>query len=191
MLAKAGAKLEKVDGIDPTGSSPVAPRAHPHDAGEGQGGGAFAAWRGRVWLVCVAGVLAMGAGLMPTPASADLRLCNTTKGRIGVAIGYKDASNEGWATEGWWNIAAQTCETVYKGTLSGRFYYIHAIDYDRGGEWAGTSFMCTSDKTFTIKGVQDCPKRGYTKTGFFEVDTGDAKDWTIRLTDPGEGAKPK
>jgi uncharacterized membrane protein len=138
-----------------------------------------------------AGVIALGLVASVTPASADLRLCNTTKGRIGVAIGYKDASNEGWATEGWWNIAAQTCETVYKGTLSGRFYYIHAIDYDRGGEWAGQSFMCTSDKTFTIKGVQDCPKRGYSKTGFFEVDTGDAKDWTIRLTDPGDGAKPK
>ena len=127
-----------------------------------------------------------------TPARADLRLCNTTAGRIGVAIGYKDSSPTGWATEGWWNIAAQTCETVYKGALAGRFYYIHAIDYDRGGEWAGQSFMCTADKSFTIKGVNDCPKRGFNRTGFFEVDTGEnAKDWTIRLTDPGEGGKSK
>ena len=127
-----------------------------------------------------------------TPAAADLRLCNTTTGRIGVAIGYKDASPDGWATEGWWNIAGQTCETVYKGKLSGRYYYIHAIDYDRGGEWAGQSKMCTTDQSFTIKGVQDCPKRGYNSTGFFEVDTGgNAKDWTIRLTDPGEGGRSK
>ena len=126
-----------------------------------------------------------------SPARADLRLCNTTPGRIGVAIGYKDASAAGWATEGWWNIAAQTCETVYKGTLSGRFYYIHAIDYDRGGEWAGQSYMCAADKSFTIKGVQDCQKRGFNRIGFFEVDTGDAKDWTIRLTDPGEAGKTK
>ena len=129
---------------------------------------------------------------LSTPASADLRLCNTTKGRIGVAIGSKDASAAGWATEGWWNIAAKTCETVYKGTLSGRFYYVHAIDYDRGGEWAGQSFMCTAEKSFTIKGVEDCPKRGFARTGFFEVDTGEnAKDWTIRLTDPGEAGKAK
>ena len=126
----------------------------------------------------------------PLAAHADLRLCNTTTGRIGVAIGYKDASPAEWATEGWWNIAAQTCETVYKGALSGRFYYIHAIDYDRGGEWAGQAIMCTGDKAFTIKGVKDCPKRGFNQTGFFEVDTGEnAKEWTIRLTDPGE--KPK
>jgi uncharacterized membrane protein len=124
-------------------------------------------------------------GLMPAAALADLKLCNATAGRIGVAIGYQDT--KGWATEGWWNIASQTCETLLKGTLSSRFYYVHAIDYDRGGEWAGTNVMCTDDKTFTIRGSQECQRRGFKRTGFFEVDTNDAKDWTIRLTDPGEG----
>jgi uncharacterized membrane protein len=123
-------------------------------------------------------------------ARADLKLCNTTTARIGVAIGYQD--NQGWSTEGWWNIAAQTCETLYKGVLSSRFYYIHAVDYDRGGEWTGQSFMCSADKSFTIRGVQDCPKRGFKRTGYFEIDTGESKDWTIRLSDPTEpGAKPK
>jgi uncharacterized membrane protein len=122
--------------------------------------------------------------LSASVAHADLKLCNTTSSRIGVAIGYQDPN--GWTTEGWWNITAQTCETLYKGTLSSRFYYIHAIDYDRGGEWAGKSFMCTVDKTFTIRGVQDCGRRGYKNTGFFEVDTQESKDWTIRLTDPSE-----
>ena len=119
------------------------------------------------------------------PAHADLKLCNTTSSRIGVAIGYRDGN--GWATEGWWTLAGQTCEVLYKGALSSRYWYVHAIDYDRGGEWAGQSFMCTRDKAFTIKGVQECTKRGYNRTGFFEVDTKDANDWTIRLTDPGEG----
>ena len=126
--------------------------------------------------------LAIIAGLAATPAHADLKLCNTTASRVGVAIGYKDA--EGWATEGWWNISAQSCETLYKGTLSSRFYYIHAIDYDRGGEWAGTLFMCTDDKSFTVRDTKDCVKRGYKRTGFFEVDTGEERDWTVRLTDP-------
>jgi len=124
------------------------------------------------------------------PAQADLKLCNTTTSRIGVAIGYRDPT--GWTTEGWWTLAARTCETLYKGSLSSRFWYVHAIDYDRGGEWAGQSFMCTADKAFTIRGVQDCAKRGYKRTGFFEVDTQAANDWTIRLTDPSEGgARPK
>ena len=137
-----------------------------------------------------AGVVFLAALLLTTPANADLKLCNTTSSRIGVAIGYQDPT--GWTTEGWWNVAAQTCETLYKGALSSRFYYIHAIDYDRGGEWAGKSVMCTVDKSFTIRGVQDCNRRGYKGTGFFEVDTQEAKDWTIRLTDPSEGgARPK
>ena len=83
-------------------------------------------------------------GLGAAPARADLKLCNTTASRVGVAIGYKDA--EGWATEGWWNVASHTCETLLKGPLIARFYYIYAIDYDRGGEWGGSAYMCTDDK---------------------------------------------
>src|SRR5213075_1143643 len=82
---------------------------------------------------CAAAAVVSSVALAPS-ALADLKLCNTTSSRIGVAIGYQDPT--GWTTEGWWNISAQTCETLYKGTLSSRFYYIHAIDYDRGGEWA-------------------------------------------------------
>jgi uncharacterized membrane protein len=114
-------------------------------------------------------------------------LCNTTSSRVGVAIGYRDV--EGWATEGWWNVASHTCETLLKGVLIARFYYIHAIDYDRGGEWGGTLYMCTDDKAFTIRDVKECVKRGYKKTGFFEVDTGEERDWTVRLTDPEGEAK--
>jgi uncharacterized membrane protein len=144
----------------------------------------MSACRLRSTLPAVAAILALFAGLCGV-ARADLKLCNTTSSRVGVAIGYDDGS--GWATEGWWTLAAHTCETLFKGTLPSRHWYVHAIDYDRGGEWAGQSFMCTTEKAFTIKGVQDCGKRGYKRTGFFEVDTQDASDWTIRLTDPGEG----
>ena len=135
-------------------------------------------------LMLTGAAVILGSLALAPPALADLKLCNTTSSRIGVAIGYQDPT--GWTTEGWWNISAQTCETLYKGTLSSRFYYIHAIDYDRGGEWAGKSFMCTADKSFTIRGVQECGRRGSKSTGFFEVDTQEAKDWTIRLTDPSE-----
>ncbi len=126
---------------------------------------------------------------MPS-AFADLKLCNSTASRVGVAIGYQDAA--GWSTEGWWNIASQTCETLLKGAVPSRFVYVHAVDYDRGGEWGGKNDMCTAEKSFAIKGVQDCPKRGYKRSGFFEVDTGEAKEWTIRLTDPDvQGNKEK
>jgi uncharacterized membrane protein len=145
------------------------------------------AWLRRSLALAPFSTLAFATLLGATPAHADLKLCNTTASRVGVSIGYKDA--EGWATEGWWNIASHTCETLLKGVLIGRYYYIHAVDYDRGGEWAGNLYMCTDDKSFTIRDTKDCVKRGYKRTGFFEVDTGEERDWTVRLTDPEAEAK--
>jgi len=126
--------------------------------------------------------------MLAPAAKADLKLCNMTSSRIGVAIGYKDT--ESWVSEGWWNVAAQECEILLKGDLIARFYYVHAIDYDRGGEWNGDDYMCTAEKKFTIRGVHDCAKRGYERTGFLEVDTQEESDWTIRMTDPEEAATP-
>lgn len=139
--------------------------------------------RAGVALVCAA---LAASGPVTATARADLKLCNTTPNRIGVALGYRD-SGGGWITEGWWNLPGQTCETLYKGALSSRYWYVHAVDYDGGGEWAGQAFMCTRDKAFTIKNARDCTKRGFDRTGFFEVDIKEATDWTIRLIDPSEG----
>jgi len=118
------------------------------------------------------------------PAAADFRLCNNTSSRVGIALGYKDA--EGWTTEGWWNISSRSCETLLKGTLIARYYYIYALDYDRGGEWSGQAFMCSRDKEFTIRGTDNCLARGFDRTGFFEVDTGEQRAWTVQLTDANE-----
>jgi uncharacterized membrane protein len=120
-----------------------------------------------------------------TPALADLRLCNMTGSRIGIAIGYRDA--QGWITEGWWNLSPRACETLLRGTLAARFYYVHALDYDRGGEWNGKSVMCTRNREFTIRGTEDCLARGYDRASFFEVDTGEQKSWTIQLTESPRG----
>jgi uncharacterized membrane protein len=119
-----------------------------------------------------------------SPAAADFRLCNNTASRVGIAVGYKDA--QGWTTEGWWNLPARTCETVLQGNLVARYYYVYAIDYDRGGEWMGQAYMCTRDKEFTIRGIGDCLARGYDRTGFFEVDTGEQRAWTVQLTESSE-----
>jgi uncharacterized membrane protein len=132
---------------------------------------------------------AAGLCAAAAPALADLKLCNTTASRVGVSLGYQDRN--GWATEGWWNIPAQACETLLKGAMPSRFIYVHAIDYDRGGEWAGTNFMCTQDRSFSIRGVEECQRRGFKRAGFFEVDTGEAREWTIRLADPDESTRQR
>jgi len=139
------------------------------------------------------GALLLTAALIgASSAAADLRLCNKTSSRVGVSIGYKN--EKGWATEGWWNVAANSCQTLLAGVLSSRFYYVYAVDYDHGGEWSGPAFMCTRDKEFTIDGVTDCVARGFQKTGFFEVDTGNQTSWTVQLTEetaPQDASVPR
>ncbi len=140
--------------------------------------------------VRIAPVLALALlCLSSSPAAADFRLCNNTASRVGIALGYKDA--DGWTTEGWWNISSRACETLLRGTLIARYYYIYAIDYDRGGEWSGQAFMCSRDKEFTIRGTEDCLARGFDRTGFFEVDTGEQRAWTVQLTDANEQPAPQ
>jgi uncharacterized membrane protein len=134
---------------------------------------------------CAGLALALAAiCLWSSPAAADFRLCNNTSSRVGIALGYKDA--EGWTTEGWWNVSSRSCETLLRGTLVARYYYIYALDYDRGGEWSGQAFMCSRDKEFTIKGTENCLARGFDRTGFFEVDTGEQRAWTVQLTESNE-----
>jgi uncharacterized membrane protein len=139
--------------------------------------------------VLFAATLAWVLAWVPTPAHADFHICNNSGSRVGVAIGYKDADGQ-WTTEGWWNLSARSCETLLKGSLIARYYYIYAIDYDRGGEWAGQAFMCSREKEFTIRGTEDCLTRGYDRTGFFEVDTVEQRSWTVQLTDAGEQPRP-
>lgn len=134
--------------------------------------------RRAIWLL----VAVAAVWLSLAPAKADLKLCNNTESRVGVALGYKDA--QGWASEGWWNIGANACETLLKGPLIARYYYIFAVDYDKGGSWGGKAIMCTRDKLFTIRGNKECTERGYQKTGFFEVDTSEETEWTVSLSGP-------
>lgn len=125
-----------------------------------------------------------GVSALPSPAAAEFRLCNRTQSRIGVAMGYSDSA--GWTTEGWWNVAANSCETLLRGDLTARFYYLYAVDYDQGGEWAGKAYMCTREKEFTIRDNKNCLANGYDRTGFFEVDTQEQKGWTVQLTEANQ-----
>jgi uncharacterized membrane protein len=134
-----------------------------------------------VLCALVLGTLSSTAAL-----AVDFRLCNSTKSRVGVAVGYKDG--ESWVTEGWWNVPAASCETLLKGPLVARYYYVYALDYDHGGEWGGSAFMCTKEKEFTIRGIDNCLARNYNRTGFFEIDTGEQRSWTVQLTEGGMGA---
>jgi len=144
--------------------------------------------------VCRYGPLAQAAAIVALvlvmmasagDVAADLKLCNQTSSTVEVAIGYRD--EKGWASEGWFRIAPRSCPVLLKGAVPSRFVYVHAIDADRGGEWSGKTYMCTADKSFWIRDVKDCQRRGYKRTGFYEVDTRAEPDWTIQLSDAEDG----
>lgn len=137
---------------------------------------------GRTPFVAVAG-LALVALLAPR-AAADFRLCNDTRNLVGVALGYREKGV--WVTEGWWQVPGETCATLIEGDLNSRFYYLYAEDADRGGQWRGDIFMCTSDRQFRIEAVDNCFARGYQRTGFFEVDTSEKDSWMVRLSESGQ-----
>jgi uncharacterized membrane protein len=154
------------------------------DAGEEYGAATIGEARIRVSMSGKIGLFLLGAVAVSHagPALADFRMCNNTTNRVSVSLAYTDG--QAWVSEGWWNLKPSDCDTLVRGALAAQFYYVYAMD-ERGGEWKGKAFMCTSDREFKIDGRQDCFVRGYDRTGFFEVDTGkDAKNWTVQLTDP-------
>lgn len=120
--------------------------------------------------------------IFPSLSLADLRICNQTQNTIQVALGYV-AVDKTWMTEGWWNIRANRCVTLLKGSLKARYYYIYAEDTVTGGGWIGQTLMCVKETEFTIKGINDCYAEGYDRKPFREIDTGNLSNWTIQLTD--------
>jgi len=136
-------------------------------------------------VLTLVGALIASLAFFSLPARADLRVCNETANPLTVALGYR--AERGWMSEGWWQTPPGDCRVLYQGTLERRFYYVFAADDIGGGAWDGSVFMCTRDETFTIFGVEDCLARGYERTGFFEIDTQNRSDWTLQLTDDGDG----
>ncbi|WP_077959755.1 DUF1036 domain-containing protein [Ensifer adhaerens] len=120
--------------------------------------------------------------LFASDARADFRVCNGTQTLVGVAIGYR--AKDGWMTEGWWQVPANTCATLIEGELQSRYYYLYAEDAARGGRWTGDVNMCVAENEFKITGVQDCFARGFQRMGFKEYDTGRQGSWMVQLSDP-------
>ena len=127
-------------------------------------------------------VLTIGAlfALIGTgPAQAELSACNRTDQTISVAIGYSD--NGTWTSEGWWTMRAGDCKVMVPGDLKHRYYYWRATQ-DGLPLPAEEYYFCTSSKVFTIAGDTQCEERGYDRVAFSQVDTGDAKSYTIAVS---------
>ncbi len=125
------------------------------------------------------------AVLMPAlaaaPAQAKFTVCNKTTHAFLIAIGRPAA--KGWISEGWWRVEPEACADVLQGDLKARYYYLRGVHLGVDGAWDGNRFFCVAADNFTIKGRDNCRKRGYGQAGFFEVDTGAGDSWVQNLSD--------
>jgi len=119
--------------------------------------------------------------LIALPAMAGFKVCNRTPRETRVAIGRYDGT--AWTSRGWWTIAPKACAELLPNPLDARFYYLYATD-DGSGSWDGKKGFCVAaTDTFEIKSRADCEARGFDRKGFFEIDTGQARDYTQTLSD--------
>src|SRR5262245_12795520 len=111
----------------------------------------------------VALLLSMGA----VPAQAALRVCNKTEHPIALALAR--IQQKQWISEGWWRLEPKGCQDILRGALKARYYYLRGVHLGADGAWESTRYFCVAEGNFTIKGRENCRKRGFGQAGFFEI----------------------
>ncbi len=115
-----------------------------------------------------------------TTGDGGLEFCNETGHVQSISIGYE--GEDGWMSEGWWNIEPGECAWPVEGDLKNRYYYYRAEV--NGGDFEGQGYtFCTSPDEYTIIGDTDCEARDYATEDFEEIDTGPtATQYTVSIT---------
>jgi len=109
-----------------------------------------------------------------------LTFCNETPDTQAISVGYK--GDEGFTSEGWWNVDAGECVTPIGGALKTRYYYYRTEVNGADFPAAENYHFCTTPEAYTIVGEKDCDARGYDREAFAEIDTGEsAKGFTFTL----------
>lgn len=135
----------------------------------------------RLCTIVLAALSVAFLGMSAHPAAARFSVCNKTASPTSIAIGFFNGKD--WASSGWWKVDANGCAVVIEEPLLARFYYVYAEHDELGGAWEGDRSFCVKTGGFTIVGRAGCQAHGYDTKRFFQVDTGDAPDWTENLAD--------
>jgi Protein of unknown function (DUF1036) len=161
------------------------------------GGAEDEMWRGRVYRDYGAAVMAaLLAGA--TPSFADLTFCNRSDAKMHLSLGaFK--RDDGWISQGWWNLAAGECRTVIHG-LPARVYFAFAID-ENGRSWSAPrdqqgGWFCISPENYLLRNrdYEDESKNVHCENGnlkakhFLVVNTGNSTNYTHNFTVRGQTA---
>lgn len=115
------------------------------------------------------------------PVKAAFSVCNKTMHTASVALGFYDGKD--WSSTGWWTVESGACTRIFEEPLIARYYYLYAVHQDVGGAWEGDRSFCIGMARFSVQGRNGCAAKGYDVRKFFQVDTGQATDWTENLAD--------
>jgi uncharacterized membrane protein len=140
-----------------------------------------AKWRARLAVGAAAVAAIVGVG---TAAKADFNVCNKTKERVAVALGYRQQGE--WFSQGWWNLEPGRCQAVIAGKLTETKYYLYADA--KGGAWymGGPYRFCVKGQAFKITGNTNCESHGSQRQGFREVNVGNNSAFTYEIYEPGQ-----
>jgi uncharacterized membrane protein len=122
-------------------------------------------------MTCCALVAGATATLFgPTPARADLKICNRMSYVVEAAIGIDDKGAT--ATRGWFRIDPAQCRTVAPGAITADRLLLNARALSVYGASPvpqnGADMLCTSQGNFVIAAARDC-RGGQSAVPFTEV----------------------
>jgi uncharacterized membrane protein len=139
----------------------------------------FNAPAGRAKLAALA--IAMLLAVLPLVESrAEFTVCNQTLDVVNLAVGQEIHGT--FQTDGWWTVGANRCVNVVREELTNRYIYIYATDVFGQPILSGSTDMCIERRRFTIRGIEDCWRRGHIGARYYEIDTLEQARWTIFLT---------
>ena len=99
--------------------------------------------------------------VLPSAASADLRLCNRTSYILDLALGLEDKGTA--ASRGWFRIEPGQCRGVMQGAIEAEHLYVHARALALYGSsppaQAAHADLCVADGNFVIAGARSCVAR--------------------------------
>jgi len=139
--------------------------------------------------VAIAGALAVGVGLWlsPTPALAELELCNRTSYIIYAAIAV--AERDSVTTQGWTRVVPGDCKTAIDRPLSKANYFVYArTSTAHGGpprDWGGGVRLCAAQGNFRLRnsfGTVTC-NADASALPFAKIDTRGLDVWTMTFTE--------
>src|SRR5215468_4874173 len=118
-----------------------------------------------------AGIVMAAAFAAPSPARADLKLCNKLSYIVETALGVEDKGAA--ATRGWFRIDPGQCRTVLQGTVAAEHLYVHARALAVYGPSPvpqnGQADLCVSAGNFVIAGAKSCNRSGQRPARFAEI----------------------